>query len=160
MPREYAASQQPFNYVEAKSMWDNEGAKDKGPFFYEVREIKEFTVKDIEEFLAIIYHIRHEDYAAIKIKTVNERGIPLNIELELDPEISHKLFAHQVSFEFTVEGSLTDDTQSHRTNISRTDYYEDGSIWGESIADYRREVIDGADGAWVMQPDIMKANAR
>ncbi len=116
-----------------------------------MRETREFTIADIQEQLAVIYGLRPEDFASIDIKKESSGVILENAELHLKPEISIKLFGHQVSFEFTVEGRITKTTQSQITNLSRNDFYDDGDIRGESLADY-----DRTTGRWKMQPNILK----
>ena len=46
MPREYLGNQQPRNLDEAESQWrrEHEGLE---PYYYEVRETREFTLEDI-----------------------------------------------------------------------------------------------------------------
>ena len=135
MPKEYPASKQPEDLIHAESAWMNEGVKGREQFYYEVRETREFTIADIQEQLAVIYGLRPEYFASIDIKKESSGVILENVELHLKPEISIKLFGHQVSFEFTVEGRITKKTQSQITNLSRNDFYDDGDIRGESLAD-------------------------
>lgn len=151
MPKEYPASKQPEDLVHAESLWGNEGVRGREQFYYEVRETREFTIVDIQEQLAVIYGLRPEDFASIDIKKESSGVILENVELHLKPEISNKLFGHQVSFEFTVEGRITKKTQSQITNLSRNDFYDDVDIRGESLADY-----DRSTGRWIMQPNILQ----
>ena len=147
MPREYSASKQPEDLVHAEIAWMNEGVRGREQFYHEVRETREFTIADIQEQIAVIYGLVPENFASIDVKKENLGGIPENVELHLKPEISVRLFGHQVSFEFTVEGRITKDTQSRITNLSRNDYYDDGDVRGESLADY-----DRITKRWIMQP--------
>lgn len=151
MPREYPASRQPKDFVHAESAWLNEGVKGHEQFYSEVRETKEFEIWDLWEPLRCIYGINPNHFGRIEIKKESSGGAVENAELYLKPEVSKIFFGHQVSFEFTVEGRITRKTQSQITNLSRNDYYDDGDIRGESLADY-----DRTTGQWRMQPYILQ----
>ncbi len=138
MPKEYPTGKQPENFVNAEENWLDEGAKDKRKFYYEVRETKEFSIEDIIEQLAVIYGLRPEDFSSIDIKKESTGGMIENGELHLNEEKSRELFGHKVSFEFTTEGKITKQTQARITNLSRNDFYDDGDIRGEDLADYDR----------------------
>jgi hypothetical protein len=124
--------------VSAESAWLDQGAKGRRQFYHEVRETREFSIEDIHQIIYDIYGVGPIDFASVKIKQESSAGMPENVELTLKPEISLQVFGHQVSFEFTVEGKITKSAQSLITNLSRTDYYDDGDIRGESLADYDR----------------------
>lgn len=151
MPREYPASRQPEDLVHAENEWMNEGAKTPEKFYYEIRETREFSVEDIQEQLAVIYGIRPEDFGLIDIKKESAGGTLERAELHLKPEISRKLFGHLVSFDFMAEGRITKGHETFVTNISRNDFYDDGDVFGESLADY-----DRTTGKWKIQPGILR----
>ncbi len=153
MPKEYSASRQPEDLFHAESAWMNEGVKGHEQFHYEVRETKEFTIWDLWEPLNLIYGLKPDHFGSIKIKKESSGGAVENAELFLKPEISMLFFGHQVSFEFTVEGRIAENVQSQVTNLSRNDYYDDGDIRGESLADY-----DRTTGRWRMQPNKLQIN--
>ncbi len=160
MPKEYAISKQPIDLIDARNTWMEEGVRqgrDRQKFYYEVRETKEFTIEDILEQLAVIYQLRPEDFADIKVKKENSEILE-NVALYLKPEISIRLFGNQVSFEFIVRGRLTDRAATSITNISRIDYDENlVPNWEESLADYIHSPEDGS-GHWKTQPNISQTN--
>jgi hypothetical protein len=150
MPREYSASRQPNNLIHAESAWTYEGAKDREKFYYEVRETREFSVEDILWEISKIYDLRPEDFSSIVVKKESPGGMLENVELYLDPELSMRSFGHKVSFDFTVEGRISERIQGQVTSISRTDYYEDGDVGGgEGLMDY-----DRTKELWIMKSDI------
>lgn len=154
MPKEYQGNQMPQDYNEAETRWFDFGQKGNRKFYFEVRETREFGIEDILEELAVIYGLRPEDFSEIKVKKQSGEILE-NVELTLKPELSVQLFGHEVSFDFTVEGKLSEKIQSSVTNISRTDYYPDGDIGGESLADY-----DRVSEKWIIQPRILPAKKR